>query len=698
MSGKVLDYYSAEEINRILKYSSNLVVKQKQKSNKYETSKSVETGNILKIIGMGYPISFLSTNDLTLKLSEAEIQLFIDDYHLNTSDIYSMYKTYTDNAGNSFTELQEMPVKKSSSSTTISSRSHSFFESNLYYVKLFLTKGVNILTARNGRDYDIIHETDLSSLDTNTRKIFYETFQANRDYYVRNLFNPSFMFEKEYDNFNCFFITIMTLIEVLGDKVTDLFNVDTLNSYHISNLLYSYDITFMDEVPLHYKRKLLRNLNFLINNKGSNVIFTTVLSIFGFKNSKVFKYYLAKTFKKGDDGFYDFTDPDLVFYKVPIESLSIEEAFKKNEIDELTFESVIAGDKYWKASKAEVLQKEFNHANSKYYDIVTAIDMQRVSTNLSYFYDALSNVEYNFKDAPFEVMEFNSRFSKNGNNTSLFDLFIAVNILSLFMIGFESNIYKTPSDVRAIALGEIQIYSETPQIGNSFPETIDLSRLTKPTRDLLGSDLIYSMSQLKSITNKTTFVEMFDANLKLKEAIEEAIKLSSDYDEVQMLEEDYKYLFFSTLNRLIFKEHTTYLSYLYESSPGLADEISIAINSDFAKQEGENLLIEVLSVIEKLLDSENINFFAISQRYIINYARKLIEYFKSYTIQLRSFSVFYRFDTYDEYLKILDKPFYDGNTDVTDSPILFDSFTPHGSYQKSSKLNMLSDQFRLKVI
>jgi hypothetical protein len=152
-----------------------------------------------------------------------------------------------------------------------------------------------------------------------------------------------------------------------------------------------------------------------------------------------------------------------------------------------------------------------------------------------------------------------------------------------------------------------------------------------------------------------TLISNFNENIKILRKLEEAIAKSDDYEEIKNLQYSYDNLFLTKINREIFQGYDTYIEYLKNSNRSFGSWVEELIKLDDLEYKEKNL-VELINVIDIFLDSEFLNFNSLNNKYFLQYIRKMIEFFKSYTIELRNFSIFYSFDNiYDNGIKLLVK-------------------------------------------
>ena len=122
-------------------------------------------------------------------------------------------------------------------------------------------------------------------------------------------------------------------------------------------------------------------------------------------------------------------------------------------------------------------------------------------------------------------------------------------------------------------------------------------------------------------------------------------------DDYWALEKDYQYLFMSNVLNTMFDGFTTYTDYLSTTNVEAVNYITRfkALSDDNKKSTLNDLYV----IIENILNSDRINFG--NRTFLITYLRRLISFFKSYTVELRDLNFSFYIDGPLEKLKLLDK-------------------------------------------
>jgi hypothetical protein len=113
---------------------------------------------------------------------------------------------------------------------------------------------------------------------------------------------------------------------------------------------------------------------------------------------------------------------------------------------------------------------------------------------------------------------------------------------------------------------------------------------------------------------------------------------SFNYQRLREWQQLYAFKFYSTFQTQAFGSHLTYGSWLHEQNNELATWID---NGDIEEDYQERLL-ELVSIVETAVESDSIKFASSfgSSETLLDYITRLITFFKSYTVDLKSVSIF----------------------------------------------------------
>jgi len=270
-----------------------------------------------------------------------------------------------------------------------------------FFVACRMYQNFSILYHRNG----ILSTTEVSK--------FKECYNLALNYFMKVCYNTAFKPDNpNYDNL-CKLVIIFTAIQrFLASRMENMDDIDLFDEYSIRNLFLSYGLDFFFDFPLKYQKRILKNINYLIKNKGTTKVIINVLDIFGFDNIKVMKYFLGKEYEKDKAGNILIDKAKLFFYGIDSEEKDIEGAIKDpNRHTKYDFEEFIEEDKYWYISSKKdeqgkyseeylsVINDSFNFIHSKYISIDSFMSLTKFGMDFSNFINLLYHIESKYRNS-----------------------------------------------------------------------------------------------------------------------------------------------------------------------------------------------------------------------------------------------------------------------------------------------------------
>lgn len=682
MSKELLNKVTTAKVEQLIDFAKTFVFKDHYAAQTDEDDKSQTFSHKFLIEQLA-----LVARDYSFD-SEVNLRANIATYLANTKNIYENYKV-------SKNELIY------------------YGELNKYYRDMYVEKNVDIFVARTSEHFEIIHYTNSGKLSEKEISDFLQAYQDSRILFMKTVYTESFGTTESFFNFCKFFITFQAIQMYVNNTMKAVFDVDQMDEYSVENLLYSYGIYFLKGLSQSYKKKLLKNLNFLFNNKGNDKIFTTILGIFGLENVQAFKYYIIKDHRDSitklndkQDVLFNLIDPVLAdkiaeidnnvaltepervelrhvtkvkvnaqikynaelrekyrsknvknldktdpnasqvkFIRVPFEEKNFDKFTSENKFDVYTYSEITSADPTWKIKEEDVAKLQFNAIQTKYFDIRSSFDVLKLTTQLQYFYNVLKSIKTNFSpSAQPEYLQFNAG-SMSSRPVNVFDGLIGLQLITSAIVGYDMRIIKSQS-----AVHKIYTFND-----NGF-NPLQLSQATR-----VGLGIFTGYQDINQLVNQSGSVSKFndkmDYNFQIKQKIEQMMLDESSPPSYFDIQKDYYALFFQDNNQKIFEEYETYDDYLEQSNPEFAayiKNITSLTDKDIMRQEFE----KVNDVISSAIQSTQFNPGIMNGDYLNYFIFKLIEYFKSYTIQLKDLSIFYTFDNqFLNRIKFLDEIF-----------------------------------------
>ena len=267
------------------------------------------------------------------------------------------------------------------------------------YLNFLGSKRIDIKEARTAKNFQILRITNEARAITTDA--FCDIYERCRTYYMNVIFIPghreSFAY---YDNFIALCIMSMTIQQIFARTITYAIDREFFDDYMVQLLYSVYGLPYESHLPYETQRRIVKNLNVLIQNKATNQVIYDVSHLLGFHKISINKYYLVKERKfdsKGnliyqmkdvydDDGNVIGEDYDLgkmydvYFQKVALNSENIYKAItdKSNYVD---YESLTMDDPMWWEDEnlwSEIYEREFNFAETKYLGITISYKLSEL--------------------------------------------------------------------------------------------------------------------------------------------------------------------------------------------------------------------------------------------------------------------------------------------------------------------------------
>uniref|UniRef100_UPI0034D5A14A hypothetical protein n=1 Tax=Proteus mirabilis TaxID=584 RepID=UPI0034D5A14A len=167
-------------------------------------------------------------------------------------------------------------------------------ELNPYYDNLWKKYDVPPYISRQAKDFDIIYEPvnmlTVNSVLSNYRIVYKRVLT----YFYFSTYSKANESKENYRNFCLFMINMMAFMNYMNKWMENPYDVDMMSEKLVDRFMASFGITYFSNAPLHYKRRIAKNMNRLISRKGTDKVIVDILDIFDFNNINIFKYYLVR--------------------------------------------------------------------------------------------------------------------------------------------------------------------------------------------------------------------------------------------------------------------------------------------------------------------------------------------------------------------------------------------------------------------
>lgn len=530
---------------------------------------------------------------------------------------------------------------------------------NNKYLRHMGSKRIDIYKARKATNFSLLYTiNDIPDIVLNR---FKDKYEINRVFTLKTVYNDAFKLGSDYyDNFIQIFILIQTMIDMIAEIPDMIIKREIFDIRMVKLIFDSNGIDFFPEIPFKYQLAMVRNINRLIKYKSTTTNIVDICSLFGFDNIEVFKYFLLKERKVDKFGEFEFNykedengelvediekNYDLKFIKVPIDDIADNYIHDKSKM--IDYDQIVAGDKYWNGDlehdivKKSILEREFNYIQSKYLSVDTVYSLTELSFQLIYFHNMI------FDDHRVEeLLKINIPTISNTSSFRFVDVLCYLYSLMYEYNSIEDDIKDTPTKIMHIK--GFNFKADIEYLGNYVAEKgftleeLGVSDFQIPETQIMSyNQLMYVFTKNKEIHDHI-IEQIYNADNKKIYDIYKTI-----YDSLMLMELSKE--FFRKENGEMATSYTDYLKsrdiILYNSLIEIKK-----IDSISSKQEKiNNLINDIVYIIEQYVQSDKYRFIfshlpAVSAEAIKQYIFKVVNFFKSYKVDIMSINTIYKFD------------------------------------------------------
>lgn len=555
---------------------------------------------------------------------------------------------------------------------------------NRQYMRYTGKKKIDYYSARRANRFDILY---LPTIDSDAiAKMYRDKLDANKFYVLRTIYSEAFRFDSDYyDNFIAILIVLITVVDIISRVQEFITRKEIFDIRSVQYIFKSYGVPFFAEIPLKYQIAMVKNLHTLIKYKSTSKCMVDICSLFGFKNIKIFKYYLLKDRKINiatNDFISEFDENgnedldaeyELKFLKLPLdEDLDDYVRSGANYID---YDEITTQDPKWDGGldhdmiMKEILKQEFNFSRTKYMSIDTIYDIAKMSAQQSYFFNFLyDNVDLE------NLLTIEVPFIEPGRAFKVADIFTLLTALTYYYRGVKDMIMDTQSKVLYV---------------NGFNFKADLAKLAteigpKKINNTVvdpGSTL-HAQEQLKKFkipeTSIPSFNEMMDIYINNLEVRDELIKGMQEADNIKVYavyHKLYEALMTVELTMDFFKnpetgdfyrdDHgdATYTEFLKHRDSAIYYALIQSLDYEDENSRNQyiaNLIDSITYALEEYIDSDEFSsLFAhlpvVSSEAVKQYIATVINFYKSYKVDFLGLNTIYILDDKnDGYIRLID--------------------------------------------
>lgn len=553
------------------------------------------------------------------------------------------------------------------------------------YLDHLTDKKIEIYDARLAYNFQILYLPEVELNDIRER--FKDRFNVNRDVVIKTIYSDAMKYGSDYYNeFIIIYILIHTMIDILGSLQEIILRREFIDSRCIKYIFSMYNIPYYEEIPVKYQINLMKNINNLLKFKSTSKNMKDICALFGFENIDIYRHYILKRRKTTESDYYvdeSVEDHDplneyyMDFIKVPLGDAA--DLYIKDSQNYTSYDDVVKMDDYWDGDiehnkiKREHVLEDFSYRKSKYISIDTVNDIAKRSFEATYFNGILFD-EFNL-DAEHSTDGQESHIHKEREDDILISvpsistnqkfqlahLFVLMYDLSFAYYGIESTIqYDTNRILYVLGFNFYDVLNRY----NAIAE--DLHKKGYDIQKMLDSDNndateplhiqdtfnIKPSAETEIIFTAENLIDLFNNNMELHNYISEQMFNAQDHEMYEAYESIYDAFMVSKYNRDYFsyidannekQYYETLTDFLRSNSPELyncAIEVRSMTDEESKIKRINALIYNITQSIDLVIKDDSLsdsiysNLPAVSSEFVKQYMAKIIDFFKSFRVQL----------------------------------------------------------------
>lgn len=519
---------------------------------------------------------------------------------------------------------------------TVSGDLDKLMESNpsITYLK-YINRKVSPFVARGASIFSMIH-IDSSGSDNLMMNLFSERYEVHKRRFLAGVYNDFYYkYQTFYEDVMIVYLLGVTMIDavMIAADTDNIQNNETLEKIYLSEGVPNWNL------PLATRVTIGKNLNELVRIRASKKVVLDIASIFG--TESVYRYVLDKRLRltEFDENTPEEDKYDLNFFKVPYKDVD-PYPHMHDVTDAISYDSFVADDEKWGTNadnmKSFFMNEKFSYTDTKYISIENMVDLGKVSFELAMFYN------FTFDNANL-LTNIMGVYDKTQHELTLMNALIGTLALISLKYKYSDNIFKDPEEILYV-MGlntQCDITILRSEFNNEFINTKHYGILDTilEIRDSTTGD---------QYTN--TFLNNIDILYDIKSAMSDELTNISQYNVAKKV---YDYLSQIKVVNDVFDGVDTYSEYIQTNDSKLYQRYAYLRELD----DESELNLEISDMIEftkTLLNPSNSHHISERLKFSdevdisrMNAIRDnlfmIINYFKSYTIDLKDFNTVYNY-------------------------------------------------------
>lgn len=492
------------------------------------------------------------------------------------------------------------------------------------------------------------------------------TFDDSVELDKNRIIKVIFIYNSVYDTFNNYIRTDFSLYNLRsGNKIVDI-------PYPFDNYLESSNNNQMDI--------LCEDGTILTNGQDyevfdDQVAFTNVDEVLKHGDNIIFSFNYVNAKKKivyDEDNTKNYT---LKFVKMPLDESA--DKYLKNETQHINYEGFTEGDWLWNNDydhdyiRNLILEKEFAYVRTKYLSIDTVMSMSKLAFDIPYFFNVF-----------FDNHKFEERMRlqvPNIRNDKTFKL--SYILCYLFAIAHEYYGVKDTVQKETVPIMYI--------LGFNFKTDLELLRQDIEKIGIVMDEKMGNVKDWQTYHQQISIkglINIFNNNKSVYETVMRGMYRADNkriYDAYKMA---YKALMIRKYTDKFFVKDgvhvadtiTEFLSYADKDLYNAIIRIRSFTEESQKRKEIVNSIMDTVKYIEIYMNDPQFKLLfndlpGVGLDFIKMYLKKIIDFFKSYKVEIAGINTVYKFDDkYRQYIKPIDMIHYISKLRQEDFPVFFD--------------------------
>lgn len=485
---------------------------------------------------------------------------------------------------------------------------------------------------------------------------FMTCYEQSRTYFANAVYIKEYAeFYDFYENVIGFLIMINSIKMVMTKIFKNGIDRDFYDLYSIIKMFDAYNMPYIKEFNLEQQRIILRNINKLFRLKSTDKAIVELCTLLGLGQIDVYKYYLTKHHRRDINGKPVFLTKknrlgvevldkenmyDVKFSKVKYGEKNIGQALNMSK-NFLKYNAVTADDPYWWEDdqlKDAIFQTEFNFIETKYISFELMYKMTKVIFEQVYFLSLLHDRKLETIFIPISLPKVDSE-----KEISMFDACILLFALLCKKNNLKGEILSLPTQIGAV-LGF--------NFGKSLGPIIENIKNDKSIND---PELIYYITAM-NLKDANDVNKLYSKIKGFREYIEKKLMTTRDKEKYYKYKQIYNiFMTTDTMSDLFIlpdgEKPKTYKEFLQNTNYELYELVD-TIDPNAISEVVSHILNKFKEYCNQL---EYIHLMDINIQGTLNAIWSLINFFKSYTVDIHQFNIVYLIDgRMDNLIKILD--------------------------------------------